>query len=193
MRDRKQVEKSKSCGHEFPWFGASYPDARCIDGRLWDLDSGENGMLDKGGDDPCPWCNTEEYVQDMRDNEISEDNIKGHLMFLGDRYGYGDSILYHTPSRKQRLIEFVRNVLREYSSLEYEIEEWEKSKEFDEFTIVIKVDSNSHLHPNQVVCCFQVSDDCIEVLKGDCFYETDELDFTMHLFLTVFIEEPKPL
>jgi hypothetical protein len=30
-------EKIKQCP-EFPFFGASYPDARCINGYLWDLD-----------------------------------------------------------------------------------------------------------------------------------------------------------
>lgn len=48
---------------EFPGFGASYPDATCIDGYLWDLDSGEDGMLSHGGENPCPFCNTEEYME----------------------------------------------------------------------------------------------------------------------------------
>lgn len=30
-------EQNKQCP-EFPFFGASYPDARCINGYLWDLD-----------------------------------------------------------------------------------------------------------------------------------------------------------
>ncbi len=57
------------CRYHAPHFGARYPDATCIDGYLWDLDSGDgDGMLDSGGDDPCPWCNTAEFVewQDMR-------------------------------------------------------------------------------------------------------------------------------
>jgi len=49
---------------EFPHFGARYPDAVCIDGYLWDLDSGdEPGVLSIGGDDPCPFCNTEQYLE----------------------------------------------------------------------------------------------------------------------------------
>lgn len=53
-----------SCGYEAPHFvGAHYPDARCIDGYLWDLDSGSgDGFLDHGGDVPCPACNTVEYI-----------------------------------------------------------------------------------------------------------------------------------
>lgn len=53
---------------EFPYFGASYPDARCIDGYLWDLDKyTEDGGLYGGGDDPCPFCNTEEFIKHHHD------------------------------------------------------------------------------------------------------------------------------
>ena len=48
---------------EFSHFGARYPDARCIDGYLWDMDSDENGYLTSGGDDPCPYCNPNEYME----------------------------------------------------------------------------------------------------------------------------------
>lgn len=51
-----------SCGYEAPHFGAHYPDARCIDGWLWDLDSGDGEFLYSGGDVPCPACNTAEYI-----------------------------------------------------------------------------------------------------------------------------------
>ncbi|MCZ4244966.1 hypothetical protein [Pedobacter punctiformis] len=55
---------------EFPFFGASYPDARCIDGYLWDLDwCDENGRLTKGGEYPCPFCNSEESIQMGIDDE----------------------------------------------------------------------------------------------------------------------------
>jgi hypothetical protein len=50
-------------------------------------------MLYGGGDDPCPWCNTEEYVQDMRDDELSEEEIAAHMKFLGERYGDGVAIV----------------------------------------------------------------------------------------------------
>ena len=57
-------EKIKQCP-EFPFFGASYPDARCINGYLWDLDSydSEVGGLTIGGDVPCPFCKTEELIE----------------------------------------------------------------------------------------------------------------------------------
>lgn len=52
------------CDFQEPWFGASYPDACCSDGYLWDLDSCDEpgGPLFIGGDDPCPRCNHEEYL-----------------------------------------------------------------------------------------------------------------------------------
>lgn len=57
-------EKIKQCP-EFPFFGASYPDAICCDGYLWDLDSydSEVGGLTVGGDVPCPFCKTEEFIE----------------------------------------------------------------------------------------------------------------------------------
>ena len=46
-------EQNKQCP-EFPFFCASYPDARCINGYLWDLDKcDENGNLYGEGDIPC--------------------------------------------------------------------------------------------------------------------------------------------
>lgn len=53
---------AKGCKNEFPYFGASYPDAHCINGYLWDLDSEMDGELTSGGEVPCPFCNTEEWL-----------------------------------------------------------------------------------------------------------------------------------
>lgn len=54
------------CNIEFPHFGASYPDACCIDGYLWDMDSYEDDYgLTLGGDDPCPFCNTDKWLKDV--------------------------------------------------------------------------------------------------------------------------------
>lgn len=48
------------CDYTGHAFGASYPDAACIDGYLWDLDSCDEpgGNLTKGGELACPRCNT---------------------------------------------------------------------------------------------------------------------------------------
>ena len=70
------MSKELGCGIEFPYFGANYPDARCIDGYLWDMDSGEsNGDgIDfySGGDEPCPVCNTKEWLERVMENEEFE-------------------------------------------------------------------------------------------------------------------------
>lgn len=53
------------CDYHGKNFGAPYPDARCIDGYLWDEDSCDEpgGPLMRGGDIPCPECNGAEYIR----------------------------------------------------------------------------------------------------------------------------------
>lgn len=53
------------------YFGAMYQDSQCIDGYLWDLDSCDEpcGPLHNGGDIPCPFCNPEEHVEYLKDDE----------------------------------------------------------------------------------------------------------------------------
>lgn len=60
---------------EFPYFGATYPDARCINGYLWDLDkvTAEGGLYTTGDNPPCPFCNMEEYINDNWETYFSED------------------------------------------------------------------------------------------------------------------------
>ena len=57
-------ENKKPCP-QFPYWGASYPDACCVGGILQDLDyCDENGNLyDKGEGVPCPFCRTEEFIE----------------------------------------------------------------------------------------------------------------------------------
>lgn len=66
-----QLIRSLGCTYEGSHFGAHYPDATCIDGYLWNLDSCDEpgGPLYGGGDIPCPCCNTREYV-DGGDNAL---------------------------------------------------------------------------------------------------------------------------
>lgn len=54
---------TRGCNYEAPTFGARYPDGTCIDGWMWDLDSGDADGLTSGGDMPCPWCNTLEHLE----------------------------------------------------------------------------------------------------------------------------------
>lgn len=77
--------KNNQCP-EFPFFGATYPDATCIEGRLWDLDKYENGKLYGGGEHPCPFCNTEEFIQDLKDNDVTDEQIEGYMKFLNEKY-----------------------------------------------------------------------------------------------------------
>lgn len=57
-------ENNKPCP-QFPYWGAHYPDACCVDGKLYDLDRcDENGNLYEPIDDiPCPFCQTEEFIE----------------------------------------------------------------------------------------------------------------------------------
>ncbi len=57
------------CDYHAPFFGATYPDACCIDGYLWDLDSCDEpgGELSVGGDIPCPACNAAEHEAYFKD------------------------------------------------------------------------------------------------------------------------------
>lgn len=88
-------KNNKPCP-EFPHFGARYPDARCIDGYLWDLDSSEDdsdgNIFTSGGDDPCPFCNTEEYLEwagvDETDDEAPKrETILAYIEKMKEKYG----------------------------------------------------------------------------------------------------------
>lgn len=64
-QEKKAIEKEKTIPcPEFPYFGAKYPDATCVDGFLWDLDDcDENGLLSSGDNPPCPFCNTDAFIE----------------------------------------------------------------------------------------------------------------------------------
>lgn len=64
INNKAMNDNNKQCP-EFPYFGATYPDARCVGGYLYDMDDcNENGnLIERGNDIPCPFCNTEEFVE----------------------------------------------------------------------------------------------------------------------------------
>ena len=64
---------------EFPYWGASYPDACCINGKLYDLDRcDENGNLYEPDENiPCPFCQTEDFIE--LDPFCKEDEICDEL------------------------------------------------------------------------------------------------------------------
>ncbi len=71
---------------EFPYFGASYPDATCIDGYLWDLDKFEDGHLYGGGEEPCPFCNTETFIEQNLDEENTRESLLTYIDALRKHY-----------------------------------------------------------------------------------------------------------
>lgn len=72
------MKQESGCGNEFPFFGARYPDARCVDGQLYDLDNcDEHGRLYKPGEYvPCPVCRKDEFKKSF---DMSEDDYQEYL------------------------------------------------------------------------------------------------------------------
>lgn len=59
------MSKYQECP-DIMFFGGYYPDARCIDGYLYDLDNcDENGNLYDYPNEqiPCPFCNKELFIE----------------------------------------------------------------------------------------------------------------------------------
>ena len=74
---------------EFPYFGGHYPDARCINGQLYDLDRcDESGSLYEMHEYlPCPFCNTEEFLKEQEDNEADMGKVHQWMEDVKKRYG----------------------------------------------------------------------------------------------------------
>lgn len=88
MENEKQTEQINQCP-EFPYFGAGYPDATCIDGFLWDLDKCDNdGMLYGGGEEPCPFCNSESFIEQNLDEEngYTAESLEKYIAHMKDKY-----------------------------------------------------------------------------------------------------------
>ena len=83
-------ESTLGCGIEFPHFGASYPDAICIDGYLYDMDSYESDLcgFTIGGDDPCPVCNKDKWLESVMEMEVfdTEADALAYRDTLIDKY-----------------------------------------------------------------------------------------------------------
>ena len=76
---------NKDCNYTGKDFGAWYPDSICIDGYLWDMDSGHADGNDGGwvytigGDIPCPQCNPVDLIGPHHEENqyiIEQDYIK---------------------------------------------------------------------------------------------------------------------
>ncbi|RYZ63046.1 MAG: hypothetical protein EOO14_00420 [Chitinophagaceae bacterium] len=76
---------------EFPFFGAWYPDARCIDGNLHDMDKcDEDGRLYEAGEyNPCPFCRQDEFIERYIDEEngVTKADVLSHIESIKLRWG----------------------------------------------------------------------------------------------------------
>ena len=69
------------CTYTGRHFGAAYEDGCCIDGFLWDLDSGDHeDGLTSGGELPCPSCNTAAYLDGAK--EEADSTCWGSFQFI---------------------------------------------------------------------------------------------------------------
>ena len=98
-------------------FGAHYLDSTCIDGYLWDMDSGGcdddyKPYYDVGGDIPCPQCNAKEYVKSY----VSDDLMNAGYESLTQPLTVKQikNILSNWPANRRRMgIRFWREGRRE--------------------------------------------------------------------------------
>lgn len=76
------MSKQLGCDYQGYEFGANYPDSVCIDGYLWDADSGgatEDGWeYTFGGEIPCPNCNALEWRAQYKE-EVTDQGISDYL------------------------------------------------------------------------------------------------------------------
>lgn len=66
------------CDYQGSHFGATYEDACCIDGYLWDLDSCDEpgGPLRHGGEIPCPKCNAQDTAPQSDGVVVPRETLK---------------------------------------------------------------------------------------------------------------------
>lgn len=76
-------------------FGASYPDSVCIEGYLWDADSGNPDptgefawIYTHGGEIPCPSCNEKEAAKYSRK---SVKKIREYVAHMKEKWGTFDA------------------------------------------------------------------------------------------------------
>lgn len=70
------------CDYQGYEFGAHYPDSVCIDGYLWDADSGDASddgwVYTNGGELPCPQCNRAAWLDRVGDQCREDAAIAGY-------------------------------------------------------------------------------------------------------------------
>lgn len=81
--------KKRSACPQFPYFGAQYPDACCVDGQLYDLDNcdDEGNFYEPDEYHPCPFCNTKEFMKVQKDNEQDLSQARQWMKDVMERWG----------------------------------------------------------------------------------------------------------
>lgn len=88
MNKKAITPKVKNCP-EIPYFGANYPDARCVDGQLFDLDRcDENGNLFEMFEYvPCPFCDEEGFIEHVMESGNNRQEIINWIEKMRNKYG----------------------------------------------------------------------------------------------------------
>ncbi len=87
----REIQKKKKQCPEFPFFGASYPDATCVDGELWDLDAcdDQHRLYEPMEWWPCPFCKTEDFIKRYAEYYgIKYKEARSKVKAFKEKYGY---------------------------------------------------------------------------------------------------------
>jgi len=85
----------------FPFFGASYPDAGCFDGHLRDLDDcDESGVFEHTENWPCPFCNTEAFIKQFAEYRgMKYKDVREMVKKLKEKHNYKKPNSEQNPER----------------------------------------------------------------------------------------------
>lgn len=78
----------------FPFFGATYPDAGCFDGYLRDLDDCDEsgGVYEHSDNFPCPFCNTEAFIKEYASYAgMKYGDVRNMVKKLKAKHGYNQN------------------------------------------------------------------------------------------------------
>lgn len=109
------------CGYTGNDFGASYPDAECFGGWLYDLDNcdGEGNLYEPIEPHPCPECNHNEWLRQFKD-AIEAQGFEDAECFVARRY-------IHRPIQHEQRGDRYRMAWWWYRGYDRSVEESESS------------------------------------------------------------------
>ncbi|PKF50903.1 hypothetical protein [Enterovibrio nigricans] len=111
------TKNTLGCDYKGYEFGAHYLDSTCIDGYLWDMDSGgtdEHGdhYLDSGGDIPCPQCNAKKHIKSYLSDYLNSEGYVSLVLPLTTKKI--KNVLRKWPSNRRRMaMRYLRSGRRE--------------------------------------------------------------------------------